>query len=67
MKKTAVWRHTHYFLGIMPAVLILALYAVPVPAVSLKPEILHYTADMAIFKDAASATIYVARIGQGQV
>jgi hypothetical protein len=64
IKKTAFWRYIISFPGIMPAVLILALYAQPVPAVSLKPEILHYTADLAMFKDAASATISFRELGK---
>jgi Protein of unknown function (DUF3108) len=64
MKKTAVSHYTNYFLKITLAVLVLILYAIPVPAVSLKPEILHYIADMPLFKDAASATVSLREVAK---
>jgi len=66
MKKTAVSRYTNYFSKITLAVLVLILYAIPVPAVSPKPEILHYIADMPLFKDAASATISLREVDKGK-
>jgi Protein of unknown function (DUF3108) len=61
MKKAG---YTLGLLRILLTVLIAASSAVPAMAATLKPEVLHYVADMAMFKDAASGTISLRGLGQ---
>jgi hypothetical protein len=55
---------SRFIRGILLTVLILAAMFLPAWAVNLKPEILHYTADLPIFKDAGSATVSLREVGK---
>jgi hypothetical protein len=66
MIKTTIRQYPHYFLRLILAILLLTASTAPAPAALPKPEILHYVADMALFKDAASATITLREMGKNK-